>query len=66
MLMAAPVESAENSFQSDTSTALFETGDASFFDATADGQRFLINQPIADSSDVPVTVIVNWPALLKK
>ena len=32
----------------------------------ADGQRFLMTQPISDSSDTPVTVILNWPQLLKK
>jgi hypothetical protein len=32
----------------------------------ADGQRFLVNQVASDSSDTPVTVIVNWRQLLKK
>jgi len=32
----------------------------------ADSQRFLVTQPVSDSSDTPVTVIVNWPQLLKK
>jgi hypothetical protein len=31
---------------------------------TRDGQRFLINQPTGDPP--AITVIVNWPSLLKK
>jgi eukaryotic-like serine/threonine-protein kinase len=34
------------------------------YDLTADGQRFLVNTPEAVSS--PVTVVLNWPALLKQ
>lgn len=65
-LMAVPVESGENSFRPGTPRELFRTMEASSFDVTADGQRFLVNQPVSDSSDTPVTVIVNWPQLLKK
>jgi Tol biopolymer transport system component len=65
-LMAVPVESGENFFRSGTPKELFRTRDASSFDVTADGQRFLVTQPVSDSSDTPVTVIVNWPQLLKK
>jgi eukaryotic-like serine/threonine-protein kinase len=65
-LMAVPVESGENSFRPETPRELFRTSEASSFDVTADGQRFLVNQVASDSSDIPVTVIVNWPHLLKK
>jgi len=34
------------------------------FEVTPDGQRFLVSEPAASSE--PLTVIVNWPALLKK
>jgi hypothetical protein len=33
---------------------------------SADGKRFLLAQPLEESASVPITVIVNWPALLKK
>ena len=33
---------------------------------TADGQRFLLLKPAVVSSTSPFTVILNWPALLKK
>jgi hypothetical protein len=32
----------------------------------ADGKRFLLAQPLEESISVPITVIVNWPELLKK
>jgi hypothetical protein len=47
------------------SGVLFNAGGAGF-DVTADGSRFLLNQPLADAGDTPITVIVNWTRLLKK
>jgi eukaryotic-like serine/threonine-protein kinase len=36
------------------------------YDVSADGKRFLLAQPPAERASAPITVIVNWPALLKK
>jgi serine/threonine protein kinase/Tol biopolymer transport system component len=36
------------------------------YDVSADGRRFLLAQPLQENASVPITVIVNWPALLKK
>jgi hypothetical protein len=36
------------------------------YDVTPDGQRFLLNQHVADASDAPITVVVNWPKLVAK
>jgi Tol biopolymer transport system component len=36
------------------------------YDVSADGKRFLLAQSLEESNSVPITVIVNWPALLKK
>jgi hypothetical protein len=36
------------------------------YDVSADGNRFLLAQPLEESTSVPITVIVNWPELLKK
>jgi eukaryotic-like serine/threonine-protein kinase len=36
------------------------------YDVTADGKRFLLAQPLEESASSPITVIVNWPALLRK
>jgi len=33
---------------------------------TADGQKFLLIEPIEGTKSSPITVIVNWPELLKK
>jgi Tol biopolymer transport system component len=65
-VMAVPVKSTDDSFQAGTAQELFKARRASSFDVTADGQRFLVNEPVDDASDTPVTVIVNWPQLLKK
>ena len=73
-LMVVPVESGENFFRPGTQRPLFQThlsveGGRLFgreYDVTPDGQRFLLTQPVADTGDVPITVIVNWPQLLKK
>ncbi|HEX5432248.1 MAG TPA: protein kinase [Bryobacteraceae bacterium] len=38
------------------------------WDATADGKRFMLSIPpmVQQSSQIPITVVLNWPALLKK
>jgi len=36
------------------------------YDVFADGNRFVLAQPLEESASVPITVIVNWSALLKK
>ena len=36
------------------------------YDVTADGRRFIVNQIAEGEAPPPITVIVNWTALLKK
>jgi eukaryotic-like serine/threonine-protein kinase len=36
------------------------------FEVTADGRRFLIGAPLAQSASVPFTVVLNWQSMLKK
>jgi eukaryotic-like serine/threonine-protein kinase len=36
------------------------------FEVTADGKRFLIGAPLAQSASVPFTVVLNWQSMLKK
>ena len=38
----------------------------SHYAVSADGQRFLLNLPIQDTTPSPITVVLNWPAGLKK
>ena len=72
--MAVPVVT-EGDFRASTPTALFLTGldpaglgisGHNQYIAAADGTRFLLNQPRLDASPPPVTVVLNWPAGLKK
>ena len=36
------------------------------FAATADGQRFLVQLPVAEASPAPITVVLNWTAALRR
>ena len=76
-MMVAPVESGADFFRPAPPKALFPTrlefdavqngaGDVRQYDVTADGQRFILNQHVADVTDAPITVVVNWPKLLEK
>lgn len=77
-LMAVPIESGPDFFRPGTPKPLFQTrmdlergnadaaGALRQYDVTADGQRFLLNQHVADATDAPITVVVNWPKLLQK
>ncbi|HMA18321.1 MAG TPA: hypothetical protein VKS03_07770 [Thermoanaerobaculia bacterium] len=60
---------AEAAFQAGTPQALFTTPFKNVpgppYDATADGQRFLLNRPIGESSSPPITLVQNWTALLQ-
>jgi len=58
-----------------TSATTFESGDPerlfalphSWLDMTSDGQRFLVTVPIAQSSaPPPITMVLNWPTLVRK
>jgi len=49
--------------------ALFEVrrgGPGYVYDATADGQRFLVNTAVEQKTSSPITLVVNWTADLKK
>jgi hypothetical protein len=72
MLMSVPVETAPT-FVKGAPKSLFKTGLAgvdSFrmdFVPSADGKRILLSTPVNDGGDRPaITVVLNWPALLKR
>jgi Tol biopolymer transport system component/predicted Ser/Thr protein kinase len=70
-MMSVSVESGAASLKLGTPRPLFQTRmefDSTLreYDVAADGKRFLLAQPLEASAAVPITVIVNWPALLKK
>jgi hypothetical protein len=63
--MTASVETGRNSLSAVGRSQLFQTrlrSSVRTFDVSADGERFLVDQPI----DPTITVIVNWPQLLMK
>ena len=70
-IMAVPIESGENFFRPGEPKPLFQTrldreAGARQYDVTSDGQRFLLNVRSTEASDAPITLIVNFPKLLKK
>ena len=42
------------------------SGPRNYYECSHDGQRFLINSLQSDAGSVPVSVIVNWTANLKR
>jgi len=71
-LMAAEVEAGPNKFEVRNVRPLFRVNLApearersGSFDVTADGTRFIINAS-SDEAQPPITLVLNWPAELKK
>ncbi len=69
-LMVAEVNGKGSSFEVGAAKPLFDTaavqGYGYTYDVTADGQRFLIDTGPEHEVTEPLTVVVNWPAGLKK
>ncbi len=69
-LMAVSVKLGET-FENGAATSLFQTQVSAFtnsnrYDVTADGQRFLVNEPVETTKGAPYIVILNWASTLKK
>lgn len=65
----------DGNFEVGKSTPLFTTSipfpnqsrnTGSPYDVTADGQRFLMSVPLGNVDSAPITVVLNWTAVLKK
>jgi Tol biopolymer transport system component len=71
-IMAAEVKITDGKIEVGTVRELFAVrtqGIRAPYDVTADGERFLVNIPVAEprlSASAPVTVVVNWSAEFKK
>jgi eukaryotic-like serine/threonine-protein kinase len=66
-LMAVPVEAVPNSLTVGEPQPLFKiAGRAGTYDVASDGQRILALPPASDDAAPSMTVVVNWPTLLKK
>ncbi len=68
-LMAVPVKTGAV-FESEEPRPLFEArlrNDPSrHYDVSPDGQRFLLNIPLAGGTSPPITLVQNWTALLRR
>jgi Tol biopolymer transport system component len=68
-LMAVPVKTG-SVFEPETAVPLFEVhlrNDPSrHYDASADGQRFLVNMPLGEETSPPITLVQNWTVLLRQ
>jgi hypothetical protein len=68
-MMAVSVDEKADGISLGTPRTLFHldrTGRFTFFDVTRDGQRFLISTSNYPSIPVPLTLVTNWEAELKK
>ena len=68
--MAAEVKTV-STFEAALPVALFETHVDNYiihnrYAVAANGQRFLVNEPFERGGSVPLTVVVNWDAEVKK
>jgi len=69
-LMAVDVKLGQT-FEMGTPKPLFQTQVSSFgspnrYDVSADGQKFLVNSTVQDTSHAPLVVILNWAPGIKK
>jgi len=69
-MMAVSVDEKVEELSLGSPRALFHlannAGSFSVFDVTADGRRFLISEPNSPAGTVPLTLVTNWDAELKK
>jgi serine/threonine protein kinase len=72
-LVAAEVALQESTFRIGTVRPLFRTGTSATpdyfgygYDVTSDGRRFLVNVFSDDPAATPLTLVVNWPTLLRQ
>ena len=68
-LMAVPYRAEASSFEPGVAKALFQLpvlGTRRAYAVSADGRRFLVAKPLDEDSAVPVTVVLNWQAGLRK
>ena len=70
-IMSVPIQTAPT-FMQGTAVPLFKTGLAGVdpyrmdFVPSANGKRILVSTPINEGDRPAITVVMNWPALLKR
>ena len=71
-LMSVEVNTDGPTFEHRTPTPLFGTRlggidtPGNYYAVTADGQRFILNNLVAEAAYTPITVVLNWTADLKR
>ncbi len=68
-IMAAEIRVKGTAIEVGAVKPLFQTRPqrpGAIYDAASDGQRFLVNTAVVEQSASPVTLVVNWPAGVKK
>ena len=65
-LQSAAVNTEGTTFSAGVPQSLFEARVIGGYDVSMDGQRFLINQTVAEDAPAPLTVVLNWTAGLPK
>jgi eukaryotic-like serine/threonine-protein kinase len=68
-LVSVAVGGGDSTIDVGDATPLFQTrfSNTPFpYAVAADGQRFLINRPVEETTEPPITLIVNWPGALNK
>ena len=70
MLVSVPVSGSGARFAAEAPRPLFpltvQPGPGSPYDVTPDGQRIIANVPLPSNVPQHLTVIVNWPALVRR
>jgi len=67
-LMSVPVKSG-TTFEAGAPSVLFRidpSGGGGFYDVAHDGKQFLVNTSVSRAETLPITVVVNWTASLKR
>ena len=62
--MAVEVKTSSTTFLAGIPETLFELPGG--YDVTADGKRFLVRIKVGEELSSPITVVLNWPAGLKR
>ena len=65
-LTAVPIESATGNFSVGAPVPLFQIVEFMgwTYDVTADGQRFLVREPLTEGDVSPITLLTDWTSLL--
>jgi len=68
--MAVPLAVRAGSIEAGRPQPLFElranATPGNHYDVTADGQRFIVSVPVQPEGSSPLTLVLNWPALLQR